>query len=176
MLALYDAGHLRPSMSEVAEAAGLSSRSLFRYFDDLDDLVRAAVARQQERLAPLASLVVDPAAPLDQRIEAVVAQRIRLVDAMGHVGRVARLHSHEHPAVAAELVRQRRALRRDLAAAFSAELADRPPDVARSLLAVAEVVCSFEANDLLRNDQGLSSAAIAQAMTVALHSLFTTSR
>lgn len=176
MLALYDAGQLTPSMADVAEAAGLSPRSLFRYFDDVDDLVRAAVARQQQRLAPLATLDVDPAAPLVDRIETVVAQRIRLVEAMGNVGRVARRCSHEQPPVAAELDRQRRDLRRQLARAFAAELADRPPDLARSLLATAEVLCSWEAHDQYRRGQGLSSAATARALRHALEALFTTPR
>ncbi|HQZ33105.1 MAG TPA: TetR family transcriptional regulator, partial [Ilumatobacteraceae bacterium] len=52
MLLLYAAGNLEPSSDEIAERAGLSPRSLFRYFDDLDDLVRVAISRQYERLLP----------------------------------------------------------------------------------------------------------------------------
>ena len=44
MLELFAAGNLAPSSDEIAEKAGLSPRSLFRYFDDLDDLVRVALS------------------------------------------------------------------------------------------------------------------------------------
>ncbi|HRE00682.1 MAG TPA: TetR family transcriptional regulator, partial [Ilumatobacteraceae bacterium] len=45
LLTLYHDGVLEPSADAIAEQAGLSARSLFRYFDDLDDLQRAAVER-----------------------------------------------------------------------------------------------------------------------------------
>ena len=53
LLELYREGQLGPSAEEIAARAGISVRSLFRYFDDVDALVRAAIARQQEHLAPL---------------------------------------------------------------------------------------------------------------------------
>src|SRR3546814_12280183 len=53
VLALYDSGNLAPSSDNIAERAGTSVRSVFRYFDDVDDMLRAALGRQQERLEPL---------------------------------------------------------------------------------------------------------------------------
>ena len=43
LLDLYREGNLSPGADAVAERSGLSRRSLFRYFDDLDDLCRAAI-------------------------------------------------------------------------------------------------------------------------------------
>ena len=54
MLELYREGNLAPSSDAIAERAGLSPRSLFRYFEDIDDLVHAAITRQQQRIAPVA--------------------------------------------------------------------------------------------------------------------------
>ena len=68
MLQLYAEGNLDPSSDEIAERAGLSPRSLFRYFDDLDDLVRVAIGRQHERLLPLAGLDVSVDSPLAARV------------------------------------------------------------------------------------------------------------
>ena len=34
LLSLYDEGNLRPGTDRIAERAGISPRSLFRYFDD----------------------------------------------------------------------------------------------------------------------------------------------
>src|SRR6187551_2594584 len=81
MLELYGDGNLAPSSEEIAERAGLSSRSLFRYFEDIDDLVQAAIVRQQERIAPFLVVDVDRDASFDERVAAFVQQRLRLLDA-----------------------------------------------------------------------------------------------
>ena len=52
LLDLYSEGNLRPSTDEIAERAGISPRSLFRYFEDSDDLAGEAVSRQLERVMP----------------------------------------------------------------------------------------------------------------------------
>ena len=46
LVSLYADGHYLPSAAEVAERSGLSPRSVFRYFDDTDDLTRAAFRRR----------------------------------------------------------------------------------------------------------------------------------
>ena len=53
LLDLYAEGNLRPGTDEIAERAGISPRSLFRYFEDADDLAGEAVARQLARALPL---------------------------------------------------------------------------------------------------------------------------
>src|ERR1700689_3172887 len=83
LLDLYSEGNLRPSTAEIAERAGLSHRSLFRYFDDFDGLCREAIRRAEQRALPLLPIEVDRAAPLTDRIEALVAQRLRLFEALG---------------------------------------------------------------------------------------------
>ena len=45
LVALFEEGSYTPSSNEIAERAGISPRSLFRYFDDVDDLNRTAVER-----------------------------------------------------------------------------------------------------------------------------------
>src|SRR6185437_733480 len=49
LLDLYGESNLRPSTAEIADRAGLSHRSLFRYFDDFDDLCREAICRAEQR-------------------------------------------------------------------------------------------------------------------------------
>jgi AcrR family transcriptional regulator len=153
LLALYDSGDLSPSLDDVALRAGVSPRSLFRYFTDADDLTRTAIARQQERLAPLLDMPVPSAATTAARVEAAVADRVRLLDTMGAVAKVARLRSHVNPVVAAEVSDKRRILRRRLADALAPDLRDADDPVAT--LAAADVACSFEAYHLLLDDHDL---------------------
>lgn len=171
LLGLYREGVLMPSADEIATRAGVSARSLFRYFADVDDLASAAVARQAEHLLPLLELELDPEAPLDERIDAFVAIRIRLLEGMGEVGRVARFRASTQPIVAEGLARVREALRDQVAVTLGPALADRPDDERRSLLAAADVLCSWEAHDLMRRDQRLDAPATAAAMGLALRRL-----
>ena len=169
LLRLIDLGHLEPTIAEIADTAGLSARSVFRYFDDLDDLVRAAVARQRERLAPLMADTVAPELPLPERIERFVAHRIELLDVMGNVGRVARLRAPFQPLVADELRRIRQVMAGHVETAFGPELGTG--DARARRLAAVDVVTSFEAYDAYRRDHGFDRATATRTMTDALERL-----
>jgi AcrR family transcriptional regulator len=168
LLALYREGNLGPSADEIAERAGISARSLFRYFDDVEALVRAAIARQQQHLAPLYALDAPPDQPLAERVERFVASRVRLLEGMGEVGRLARSIAVRQPLILAELARIRGTLRRQLTGLFAAELDALPPVTRRATVAAADVVTSWEAFDLMRNDQGLPRDEAVAAMGAAL--------
>ncbi|MBK5222755.1 MAG: TetR/AcrR family transcriptional regulator [Acidimicrobiia bacterium] len=171
LLSLHDEGDLSPSTEAIAERAGLSTRSVFRYFADVDDLAQAAVNRQQERLAILFARPVDAAGTRSDRVRHAVAHRIDLLEAMGNVGRVARLRAPFHPAVADELRRVRALMRRQLGQALAPELDQLSAQRGSRLLAAVDVACSFEAYDLLRSDIGLSSHEAAALMVESVHAL-----
>lgn len=171
LLDLYREGVMMPSADDIAARAGVSARSLFRYFADVDDLAFAAVARQAEHLMPLLALDLDPEAPLDDRIDAFVAARIRLLEAMGEVGRVARFRARLQPVVAEGLARVREVMREHVVVALEPALAGRPDAERQAVVAAADVLCSWEAHDLMRNDQGLDATATAAAMGLALRRL-----
>ena len=172
LLALYRRGNLRPSSAEIAEEAGLSPRSLFRYFDDVDDLCRAAVARQQHEARPLLELQAGPEDPFDTRVSALVGQRLRLYAAVAPAASVSRLGAPFQPALADELRTSRAYLRRQLRTLFAPELEAMTPEAADAAMAAADVLCSFESYQLLRDAQGLSAARAAAALRSALTALF----
>ncbi len=171
LLGLYRAGNLTPSTDEIAERAGISARSLFRYFDDVDALVRTAVAHQQEHLKPLYEVSARPDQPLAERVERFVADRTRLLDAMGPVGQLARSIAPRQPQVAAELGRIRAVLRGQVVEVFGPELASVPPAEHDAVLSALDVTCSWEARHLLRQDQRLGKAAAARVMALSIHRL-----
>lgn len=168
MLSLYATGNLDPSSDEIAERAGLSPRSLFRYFEDLDDLVRVAISRQHERLLPMAGLDVSCAGPLSSRVSRLVAQRIRLFDRIGSVGIVSRVRAPFQPLIASELAISRSFLRRQLEQLFAPELAQRGATGAASAIAVIDVLTSFESLHLMRDDQQLDGAHVESALVDAI--------
>ena len=171
LLGLYREGNLTPSTDEIAERAGISARSLFRYFDDVDALVRTAVERQQEHLASLYAVSARVDQPLADRVEQFVADRTRLLDAMGPVGQLARSIAPRQPRVGAELGRIRAVLRGQIVDVFGPELAALATDEREAVLAALDVACSWEARHLLRQDQRLGKAAAARVMALSIHRL-----
>jgi AcrR family transcriptional regulator len=171
LLSLYREGELTPGTDAIAERAGISTRSLFRYFDDVDALVRTAVARQQEHLADLYEMSARSDQPVGERIDRFVADRTRLLDAMGPVGELARSIAPRQPQVAAELGRIRAVLRGQVVDVFGPHLAALPVDERDAVLSALDVVCSWEARHLLRQDQRLSKRAAARVMALSIHRL-----
>lgn len=174
LLGFYDAGIFAPGIPAIATEAGISPRSVFRYFDDLDDLVRAAIEAQQDRLAPLwpVSIHVDA---LEERIESFVAHRLDLLAAMGPVGRLARLRSHDHPLVGAEVARVRARLRDQVEDVFGVQLGELDDRQREPTLLAADVACSFEAVELLHAG-GADREAVHAVMSRTLTALFGTDR
>ena len=168
LLELYRDGDLQPSTDDIARRAGISARSVFRYFDDSDALVRTAIARQQEHLAPLYALTVGPDTPVRERIAGFVAQRVALLEGMGPVGLLARSAAPRQPRIAAELERIRGVLRGQVAELFAPELAGRSKADAAATLAMLDVLGSWESYHLLRDDQKLSRPVAVGAITTAI--------
>jgi len=175
MLDLFNEGNYAPSAEEIAERAGLSSRSLFRYFDDIDDLARAAIRHHIERVRPALELDVNHDAPFADRVAAFVDQRLRLFEAIGAIGLVARLRAPFQTLIAAELTVARSFLRNQIARLFTVELDAMPTDVGTSMLGTIDVIVSFEGYHLLLDDQQLTTAQIADAWTESLTRLLAAS-
>jgi AcrR family transcriptional regulator len=168
LLDLYSEGNLRPGTDEIAERAGISPRSLFRYFDDTDDLAGEAVSRQLGRALPLVQLDVGPGDDFAVRVQALVDQRFRLFDAVGQAAHVTRLRAPFQPRLAQTLTESRHFLRSQIRALFAVELSAMGTDRAEWALAAADVLATYESYQLLTADQGFP---IARAKTVLAHAL-----
>jgi AcrR family transcriptional regulator len=167
LLGLFRDGIYQPSTAEIAHRAGISPRSLFRYFSDVDDLHRAALNRQLQRAWPLVELGTDPDQPTAVKIACVVQSRARLYEEMAPAARAMRAASHRHQQLARELRRNRAYMRDQLHAVFEPELS-RFGDGGMPAI---DVMCSFETYELLRFDQRLSRARTEAVLTAALEAL-----
>lgn len=165
MLALYNDGNFEPSSDEIAARAGLSARSLFRYFDDLDDLVRVVISRQFERVRVLAEIDLATDSPTDARVERLVASRVSTYAAIATVGKVSRARALTQPLIAGQLAQARAMWRAQVAALFAPELASTADGTA--VLHAIDALTSFEAVVYLR-EQGVRDRDIGRSLTVAL--------
>ncbi len=175
LLDLYREGNLQPGTEEIAARSGLSPRSLFRYFDDVDDLTRTAIRHQEHRVMHLVAIDVGPDRPLEIRVAALVDQRLALFEAVGHAAAVARLRAPFQPVLADEVHLHRVFLRAQIAALFAPELAAMDaerPGSGGDTLAAADVLTSFESCQLLLQGQSLSPARARAVVIGALTALF----
>jgi TetR/AcrR family transcriptional regulator of autoinduction and epiphytic fitness len=164
---LFSEGFYQPSANEIAERAGISPRSLFRYFDDIDDLNRATIERHLAAARPQVDIDIEPDASTRAKVECVVEARVRLFETIAPAARAARGYALRHPVVAAQVRESRLHLRDQVHRLFAPELeGDRA-----TLLPALDALCSFETCELLRFDQGLSRPKTVSALVRAVTAL-----
>ena len=115
-------GVLKPTAKVIAERAGVSVRTLWLNFKDLETLLEATTAYWLEADAALRE-GIDPSLPLTERIDSFCRQRALRLEHLAPAARSAVLGEPFSPALAAarrELIER---LRRDLLETFPAELA-----------------------------------------------------
>jgi TetR/AcrR family transcriptional regulator, regulator of autoinduction and epiphytic fitness len=170
VLELLDGGELRPGADAIAARAGVSTRTVFTHFPDRQILLAAVAVRQEARVRALLEPV-----PLDatlaERLDAFVAGRTKVLEAVSGVRRAALLMEPFAPEVAERLAQARAAGRAQVSAVFAAELEATPAgerDELRSALAAASAWPAWEA---LRRHEGLAPAAARGAMRRTLAGL-----
>lgn len=161
-------GESQPTATQVSERSGVSMRSIFRLFDDMEALHRAAIALQVERVVPL--LVDLPQdGPVADRVEALIRNRAEVFEIVAPVRRLAvRVAPQSHP-VREQLARSNRFYRRQVTEVFAAELAGHPrPGV---VLDAIDAATSWEAWERLRSRQDLGPVAATEVMRLTVSSL-----
>jgi AcrR family transcriptional regulator len=168
LLDLLSEGVTRPTAQQVAERSGVSLRSIFRIFDDVDTLHTEAAARQLERSRHL-FVDVKATGSTGERIDAVVELHDRLYRSVAPVRRAAIRAAPESPALRDQLSMARTWLRGEIERVFAAELGAL--DDGGATLSGVELVLSFEAWDQLAAGQELAGPARRATMTRLLQAL-----
>jgi AcrR family transcriptional regulator len=159
LIELIEQGVVNPSVADVAERAGVSARSLFRYFDDVSDLGRAAITRMSAQLLPIVGEVAaDPSLPLEQRIDHVATTITRMYGLVRTMGLAARSKAPSIPAVADQLIESRRFVRAHLERTFAPELGACAPEDRAEALARIDIWCTFEVQHLLHSPGAVEGA------------------
>ena len=171
LLELFREGELNPSVAAVAERSGVSLRSVFRYFDDLDDMGRIAIQRHLDNVGHLFELPDIGEGSRATRIDALVAQRSALYERVAPVVRAAQIRAPFQPVIAEALVARRALMRDQLHKQFAVELAGLPDDEVSAIVLNADLLASFEAMEILRVDQKLSTARAVAVVRTGLDRL-----
>lgn len=169
---LHHDGDLRPTAPRVAERAGVSVRTVWQHFTDLESLLVEAGQRDFEIARSFVERV-PPSLPLEQRIAAVVAQRARMFDAMAPPWRAARLHEPFSAQIRSNRDRLMRLGRDHIESTFAAELDGYDDADRRTLLDALQSACSWATWEGLRSDLHLDAegarAVVVRIITALLH-------
>jgi TetR/AcrR family transcriptional regulator, regulator of autoinduction and epiphytic fitness len=166
LLALLREGARQPRAREIAERAGLSLRTVFQHFADLDSLYGSAADHQAAHLAArFAPLPRE--GPTADRIAALVARRAELYEEIAPVRRASLRVAPSSPVLTARLADTAARLRREITRVLAPELAATDGRRRADVLAALDLMLSWEAWDELRRVQG-ASVATARRVTALL--------
>ncbi|MEM9517904.1 MAG: TetR/AcrR family transcriptional regulator [Actinomycetota bacterium] len=168
ILGFYREGMLNPSLDQIAERSGVSHRSVFRYFEDLDELYKVAIERHFAAIEPFVQLTEPVADDLAGRIEQFVEHRVQLYERIAPVARAARMRAPLNDLLADNQARNKSRMRKHARAHFRADLDALPADERDALTNAVTLLVTFEAIEVMRFDQGLSKRAATATLIAAL--------
>lgn len=171
VIELFAEGVLDPTPDDVAARAGLSARSVYRYFVDRDELLRAAIDRNLERVLPLYLIHAIGDGDLDGRIERFATSRLRLYEAVAASARASRVRGTVDEVIREQVEVTRRALREQTERHFAPELTALDARRRRARSAAVDALTQFEALDHYRIHRGFSSSETRALLLDALHAL-----
>ncbi|MCB5911567.1 TetR/AcrR family transcriptional regulator [Streptomyces pinistramenti] len=162
LLSAIEEGEISPTARGIAQRAGVSERSVFVHFRDLDDL-RLTVARQQaERVAKLISPVPQDW-PLEKRLDTLLAQQEEVFALQIRVRIAALVHAQQSPALAAVMVEMNRKYRDRLATVFAPELSAVDEAAGAELLDILEPVLGWSFRYHLSEQRGVDRERVTRA-------------
>ena len=168
VIELFAEGVLDPTPEDVSPRVGLSTRSVYRYFVDRDELLRAAIERNVERTLPLLHVHAIGEGPLPDRIDRLVRARLRLYEAVAASYRAARFRGIVDEVVRLQVDDTRRALRVQVEKHFAPELAGFDGPRRRAATAAVDTLLQFDSLELYRVHRGFSSAETRRLLSDSL--------
>jgi len=153
-----------PSVDAIAKRAGVSYRSVYRYFDDRTDLMLCAISRIIGDMWSIFEIDDLGEGPLGDRIERFTRARLAAYRQLAPLTRVAIRRTATEQTVSAEYDRVRVYMRTQLETHFAPEL-DRLDPADRALtVATMNVLFQFEAFEFLALYDNLSDDEMAQIL------------
>lgn len=154
LLTLNEQGNVRPTARDIAAEAGVSLRSLYVHFDDLEALFVAASDRHAERMAAKLPPPVNEG-PLEVRLASFLERRVILHEEGAGVRRAALLQEPFSPTLRQAISAGRKLMRADVRRAFAPEIDGAEADGPK-LWRALEIATSAAAWESLRLYQDLS--------------------
>lgn len=166
---LFSEGNLTPGVHEVAERSGVSLRSVYRYFADVDELIAAAIDREVQAAGPLFTLPQPGEGPLPARIQRFCERRVALYARVRSVYRAALIRSSDQRRHCDGVDRSREQLRRQVGMMFGPELEAMPVAEAEVVAGMLDCLAQFETLEHLFAARDHDVAATTSFLTAAFN-------
>lgn len=170
MRALHAEGDLRPTAPRVAERAGVSIRTVWQQFADMETLLVEANRRDDEILRSLMKRI-DPDQPLAARIALFTGQRARILEQMTPSWRAARIHAPFSAELTRNKARTLALAKADLETAFAPELAELVGKKRQQLLDGLHAISVWSFWESLRTELGLGPEQARELLSVTFTAL-----
>ena len=161
---LHAEGNLTPTIEQIAERVGRTTRAIYQHFQDKEAL---AVAMADRQFAAHGELY--RASPIEgdllQRIDGIVSQRSTLFEAVAPARRAALVRLHTSPVLQKQQKGLAARFRDQLATTFEPELSVLDADAAEHLLNLLDLHASWDTWERLRTWQGLSADRARQLVS-----------
>ncbi len=168
-------GNLPPTAEQVAERAGISMATFYRYFDTLNAMRCDAAARMLERFPLLRG--PDPGqGHLRERIERFVALRVELWEKVHLLARLQRSVVLQDPDAARMVDFDRGVMAQQVREHFAPELRERSAAQRDDAAALIAMLTSVESWEQFRNTYGRSPLQTRRAWTQAIEALLSGER
>ena len=164
LIALANEGNDEPPIELIAERAGVSYRSVYRYFDDRTDLMLSAITRVMGELWPIFDVEQLGEGSLDDRVARLTSVRLTAYRKLAPLTRTAVHRRANEPAVADGYDRVRDYLRGQLAQQFEPELAAMPAGDRKIALAALDAMFQFEVLDYLTVHGDMSEKDLSKVL------------
>jgi TetR/AcrR family transcriptional regulator, regulator of autoinduction and epiphytic fitness len=160
-----------PSIDDIADRAGVSYRSVYRYFKDRSEMMDAATDRAMAWIQPLlmnASGPVSLTDPLDHRIDSIVDARVELYVQIADMIRTAMIQSFSNRRINEVFLNSRRVSRRQIAERFTTELGVYSERERELRISSIDQVLSFQAIDYVMFERGHTREELERYLRGAL--------
>lgn len=168
LVALIREGDLDPTVAKIADRAEVSHRSIFRYFEDLNDLARTAVATEFQNVLPHSVIPDLGEGTLEHRINQIVAAQIRLFERTGSMLRVARAKAVSIPEIEKGMEQGGEFRAGVIRKQFDLELSQMRDAERQATVTSIYILLAFDGYDLQRRIRGASLVEIADVWRFAL--------
>jgi TetR/AcrR family transcriptional regulator, regulator of autoinduction and epiphytic fitness len=150
LMDLVAEGDLSPTAQRIADRAGVSVRSVYQHFADVEGLFQETAERTRRSVVAM-RVPIDPSWPLDRRVDAFAQERSTVLEAITPFSRAARLIEPTSTALQQSRLHLERQGREELELVFAPELDRLAPQERLTLLWCLDLLTTWSAWDHLRN-------------------------
>ncbi len=170
-LELFEEENLEPNPEQIAQRAGVSTRSVYRYFEDRDELVRAVIAHKQLKVLPMFHIENIGIGDLPSRISRLVDSRLNVYEAIGATARAMAIKASSDPDISKQVQFRKSIFREQIEVSFAQEFERMTPTQRADSLNAIDALTQVESLDRFQVDLQLSVDKTRDLLIAAIAAL-----